>query len=169
MSLQLTRVENTYHIAQVERLARKIWTECFTPIIGFPQVDYMLNTFQSVSAIQTQISNGYEYYLAQDMADYVGYMALVPEEDKIMISKIYTTSDSRGKGIGKAMLNFVESKCDSGAIWLTVNKQNHNAIQWYKRQGFDIKMSIKEDIGEGFFMDDYIMEKVIKVRSSPDL
>ncbi|WNO09934.1 GNAT family N-acetyltransferase [Teredinibacter sp. KSP-S5-2] len=159
MSVQLIRVEDTSDIDHVAKLAKEIWTEHFTRIIGLPQVEYMLAKFQNASAIRNQISNGYDYYLAQLETDYVGYIALVNNESKTMISKIYTTSASRGQGIGKAMLDFAESKCNSGIIWLTVNKQNNDSIEWYKRQGFSIKASIKEDIGEGFYMDDYIMEK----------
>ena len=44
------------------------------------------------------------------------------------------------------------------SIQLTVNKYNTNTISAYKKWGFEIIDSVVTDIGEGFVMDDYIME-----------
>jgi ribosomal protein S18 acetylase RimI-like enzyme len=164
MSLRLIQVEKDADIGQVEALAETIWNEYFTPIIGRSQVAYMLAKFQSRKAIQSQISTGYEYYLVQSGSEYVGYTALVPDNEKMMVSKLYTANSKRGQGVGKTMLNHIESKCvleNIGTIWLTVNKYNDSAIAWYKHLGFRIVDSVKADIGSGFFMDDYIMEKPV--------
>ena len=42
---------------------------------------------------------------------------------------------------------------------LNVNKHNEKAIRAYLRNGFRTVESVKNDIGNGFFMDDYVMEK----------
>ena len=47
------------------------------------------------------------------------------------------------------------------SLWLTVNRYNTHTISWYKYHGFEIIDEVKKDIGEGFFMDDYIIEKSI--------
>ena len=47
-------------------------------------------------------------------------------------------------------------------IWLTVNKYNTAAIKAYKKMGFINIAAITQDIGNGFIMDDYKMEKIIK-------
>jgi hypothetical protein len=62
------------------------------------------------------------------------------------------------------MLDFVESECKQrnlNTIWLTVNRFNHGPVEWYSRNGFETVDEVKKDIGGGFFMDDYIMEKKI--------
>ncbi len=62
------------------------------------------------------------------------------------------------------MLNFVEDKCIAEKIsllWLTVNKMNSGANNWYKNRDFVVTDKIKTDIGGGFFKDDYIIEKEI--------
>jgi len=46
------------------------------------------------------------------------------------------------------------------SIWLTVNKFNDDTLAWYKRRGFMAVGNVKKDIGDGFFMDDYLMEKL---------
>lgn len=166
MSLRIIQVEKCSDIGHVEALAQTIWNEYFTPIIGRLQVVYMLDKFQSRKAIQSQISTGYEYYLVQSETEYVGYTALVPDNNKMMVSKLYTANASRGQGVGKAMLKQIESRCvleNIGTIWLTVNKHNDSSISWYKHHGFRIVDSVKADIGNGFFMDDYIMEKPVKL------
>jgi hypothetical protein len=42
---------------------------------------------------------------------------------------------------------------------LNVNKRNEVAIAAYSRHGFTIRESVKNDIGGGFVMDDYVMAK----------
>jgi GNAT superfamily N-acetyltransferase len=87
---------------------------------------------------------------------------------KMMISKIYLRSRARGNGIGNHILDYVEDECKKrnfNKIWLTVNRFNHDPIEWYSRKGFETVDKVKKDIGGGFFMDDYIMEKQITLAS----
>jgi ribosomal protein S18 acetylase RimI-like enzyme len=42
---------------------------------------------------------------------------------------------------------------------LNVNKYNAKAIKAYQRNNFVTVESVKIDIGNGFFMDDFVMEK----------
>ena len=154
-------------INTVSRLAREIWTEHFTPIIGELQVEYMLEKFQSSGSITNQISEGFEYYLARNENECVGYTALVTDlaDRKMMISKLYTLSEVRCTGVGTALLSHTENICSSRNIprlWLTVNKYNDGAISWYKHRGFVVTDAVKADIGGGFYMDDYLMEKVLE-------
>ena len=90
-------------------------------------------------------------------------MALVSNtlEKKMMISKIYMDTDFRGLGLGSKLMDLsIETAKQSAfeCIWLTVNKNNTKSIEWYKSKGFSIKENIKIDIGNGFIMDDYLME-----------
>ena len=42
---------------------------------------------------------------------------------------------------------------------LAVNKHNFNAIAAYRKHGFIVREAVVKEIGGGFVMDDYIMEK----------
>lgn len=164
MPVEITSVKTQGDIDVVSVLAREIWTDHFTSIIGKSQVEYMLDKFQSPRAITSQMNGGYEYYLANDENNYVGYTAIIPDSEnkRMQISKLYTLSSVRGKGTGLAFLRHIENRCKSENIltlWLTVNKYNHDSIAWYQRRGFNIKEKVKMDIGNGFYMDDYVMEK----------
>ena len=127
----------------------------------------MLQKFQSAEAMREQINNGCEYYLVSLDNEPVAYAGIIPESEKkrLMLSKIYVKQSMRGNGVGKAMLEFIEQKSTHKgleSIWLTVNRFNHEPISWYKRNGFVTVDEVKKDIGNGFFMDDYVMQKNLK-------
>lgn len=150
-------------IQQTADLAHKIWNQHFPPIIGQEQVDYMVRNLQSSEAIANQIKDGYEYFLMSDENLKIGYLAIKAdlEKSKMMISKLYLDSSARGADHGKFMLDFVVNECRErgiNTIWLTVNRHNSGPIEWYKRRGFVVTEEKKMDIGNGFFMDDFIME-----------
>ena len=160
------RVNSPQDIDTVAALAREIWNQHFTPIIGQKQVDYMLDKFQSVPAITRQIrKDGYTYYLIVDEDESVGYYALVGDDEdngSMQLSKIYLKRSYRGRGLGRAILAFIEGECAARGIrklWLTVNKDNADSIAFYLDVGFVIAEPIVTDIGGGFVMDDYRMVK----------
>ncbi len=157
-------VRTAAEITEIARLARVIWEEHFTPIIGPEQVAYMLDRFQSDAAIASQVENGFHYFAALEAGDAVGYGAVKPEGNTAFLSKLYVRRDRRGQGTGRAMLDYVESLAvEQGAqrIWLTVNRHNRMAIDAYLRWGFAITDDQVADIGGGFVMDDYVMERML--------
>ncbi|MGI6496926.1 MAG: GNAT family N-acetyltransferase [Kiritimatiellia bacterium] len=171
--MDISRVCSESQISDVAELARVIWTDHFTPIIGRDQVDYMLDKFQSEKAIAAQIGDGYEYYAVSRDGRIVGYLAVAPDAGAgmLMISKIYVLKSERGHGLGRAMLEFAEDLCRERrfhALYLTVNKNNRSSIAWYARMGFRNAGSLVQDIGGGFWMDDYRMEKTIGQPSPAD-
>ncbi|WP_191859129.1 GNAT family N-acetyltransferase [Hanstruepera ponticola] len=148
------------------QLAHKIWNQHYEPIIGQDQVNYMVDKFQSESAITKQLEDGYLYFLIEHQSKPCGYLALVPNksENKLMISKIYVDIDYRGLSLGTKLLEFTIKKAKTESfktIWLTVNKYNTNSIKWYEKKGFRIIKEIVMDIGNGYVMDDYLLELLI--------
>ena len=124
--------------------------------------DYMLEHFQSVPAITEQIAHDTVYLLAYWNGEPAGYCAFKPEEAKMFLSKIYIRRAFRRHGIATALFDQVQ-KASSGksAIYLTVNKHNNGSIEAYKKLGFAIVDQVVTDIGGGYVMDDYIMEKTL--------
>jgi ribosomal protein S18 acetylase RimI-like enzyme len=159
------KVETTGHIEAVETLAKEIWIGHYTPIIGREQVEYMLSRFQSAQAIAEQIADGYLYFLIEDLGQFIGYISVQPREGELFLSKIYVRSSDRGKGYGRKAVRFVEELAKeqgAGKIVLTVNKNNTLAIKAYEAMGFTKVEAIVQDIGGGFVMDDFKMEKVLQ-------
>lgn len=158
--LRVEIVFSSDHIETVECLAKTIWNQHYSPIIGKEQVDYMLEKFQSKTAIKNDIKNGYTYYLAYLENKPQGYCA-VKVDDGVFLSKFYVLQESRGEGIGKALLRSVKdygSKHGAQRIWLTCNKYNPT-LDIYKSLGYEVSKSIITDIGKGYVMDDYVLEK----------
>ena len=160
----IEKVSANKQIEIIAGLAREIWNEHFIPIIGKDQVDYMLEKFQSNNAIDKQIKNGVLYFLIKNNNEAIGYIGAFPEKERLFLSKLYITSAERGKGYGRKAIEFLEnlaSNNDVTIIALTVNKNNLSAIGMYEKLGFENCGSIIQDIGNGFVMDDYKMEKSI--------
>ncbi len=148
----------------VETLAREIWTEHYTPIIGREQIEYMLERYQSGQAILQQISIGILYFLIKADEEFIGYIAVHPRKDELFLSKIYVRSDRRRRGYGKKAIQFAETLAKARRlkkIALTVNKNNVDSIKAYEKMGFKNTGSLIQDIGGGFVMDDYTMEKAV--------
>jgi ribosomal protein S18 acetylase RimI-like enzyme len=163
-------VSTENQIEIVESLAREIWTEHYVPIIGREQVDYMLDRFQSGKAISEQIRAGSLYFLIEEDSEFIGYIAVEPKGDELFLSKIYVKSSRRGKGYGKKAIQFVErlaKEKGSRKIVLTVNKNNIIAIRAYEKIGFKNLGPVLQEIGNGFVMDDYKMEKTVRSARVP--
>ena len=129
---------------------------------------YMLANIQSSEAIQKQITKRqYHYYLFQDKEGaFIGYLGFTLSGKDVFLSKIYLTLESRGHGYARDAMMFLEGmagKQNCTKITLTVNKGNLNAIGAYEKMGFLKVDSIVQDIGNGFVMDDYKMEKLLSV------
>ena len=157
-------VHTAQEVAEVAGLATEIWYEYYVPIIGRAQVDYMVEKFQSTAAINDQIACGYEYFLIEHAGEAVGYLALQSQPAHLFISKFYLLHRMRGTGLGRASMEFIETLSRErglSRLALTVNKYNP-ALQFYVRRGFENCGSVVADIGNGFVMDDYRMEKRVR-------
>jgi diamine N-acetyltransferase len=172
-SVEFARVTDAAQIEHVAELARVIWSEHYIPIVGRPQIEYMLENVQSAAAIADQIEQGWEYYLCLCESGDCGYLAILPQPDegRMLLSKLYVDSQMRGSGVGCRMLAFAEQQCRRrglGLLWLTVYRGNADSIAWYERRGFVNAGSFIQDIGGGFVMNDFKMEKRIGRRSEDD-
>ena len=159
----LVKVRNEKGCLLIEVLAKEIWSEYYTPIIGKNQIAYMLEKFQSKETIINQIKNKqFSYYIIKENNEPVGYIAVQLKKEGLFLSKFYVKSLQRGKGHGRQVMNFIEKLAkekDLTKILLTVNKNNSNSIKAYERMGFQKVDSVIQDIGCGYVMDDYKMVK----------
>ena len=147
----------------VIELTKKIWPVAYGEILSKAQLDYMIDTFYNVTALRKLMQNGHIFYLAQDdMDNYVGFVSyeINSESDKTKIHKIYVLPEIQGTGLGRQFFELVKEKAienNQKAIFLNVNKYN-NAIHFYTKLGF---RKVKDEviaIGNGYVMDDYVME-----------
>lgn len=149
-------------IQTIATIAEEIWHQHFTPIIGEAQVNYMVEKFQSYPALKSQVENdGYEYFLITSSHTPCGYIGIHPEKDALFLSKLYIKKDFRGQHLATEGFQFLITLCKERGlkkIWLTCNKHNDNTLEIYNHLGFKITREQVADIGNGFVMDDYILE-----------
>lgn len=91
----------------------------------------------------------------------IGYIGLSQKETYLFLPKLYIVNKYRHKGIETKSFDFIKQfalKHNYNKIWLPVNKQNKNTINAYNKWRFKTIDSVVMDIGNGFVMDDYIME-----------
>ncbi len=165
-NVNMIKFEEVKDIKEFAKLASLIWHEYWTVILSPEQIDYMVEKFQSESAVKEQIKNEhytYFYIIVDD--EKAGYIGLSRKEDYLFLSKLYIKKEFRHKGLGTQSFEFIKDYAKSNnykRIILTVNKYNTNTINAYKKWNFDTIDSVVTDIGNGFVMDDYIMEYKIK-------
>ena len=162
--MNIERISTETQVETVARLACEIWNQHFTPVIGKAQVDYMVEKFQSKKAIFGQMEEGYSYYLIKADGNYVGYTGICPKEDELFLSKLYVRASQRGKGYGRRAVEFIEGLAREkglGKITLTVDKNTTDSIKAYEKFGFTNLGAFVQDVGNGFVMDDFRMEKAV--------
>jgi len=167
MEVQINKVTTSSQVDVVASLAKTIWPDHYSPIIGKEQVDYMLAKYQTPKSILAQMDQeGNYYFLIYSDFVPVGYIGIIEKHNELFLSKLYILGAERGKGIGHAAIAFLKVRCrEIGApyITLTVNKQNLNSICAYEKLGFENYGEAVTDIGKGYVMDDYLM----RLRISP--
>lgn len=145
----------------IQRLAESIWWKHYPSIIGEEQVRFMLNKMYNLENIEKQISEKkQQYFILENDGQDLGFMSIeLRENSEVFINKFYILQDQQRKGIGAAafqllLKQFPEINC----IRLQVNRQNYQAINFYFKQGFVIEEVADFDIGDGYFMNDFIMK-----------
>ena len=122
----------------------------------------MLKNYQSLSNIRSEIADGTKYYFIEESGRPIGYLAYEIKDDHLFISKVYLLCNERGKGIASEIFEWIEEQAcinNRNCLRLRVNRGNTKAIEVYLHKGFTITHTAVNDIGEGFVMDDYYMEK----------
>ena len=145
-------------IAEMSAMAGAIVREHFDPIIGSAQNDYMIGLFQTPEAIRGQLEHGYRYYFVRLEGRDIGFLAFYPREGAMYLSKFYLYREERGKGYARTMMDFVirnAREAGLSAVELNVNR-NNSAVKVYESLGFAVVRTEKNDIGSGFYMDDYV-------------
>jgi ribosomal protein S18 acetylase RimI-like enzyme len=148
----------------LENLARRIWPNTYSDIISKEQMEFMLNWMYSTDTLSQQWQDGHEFYLiSKDNAD-VGFIALEQAGQELKVNKVYVLPEVQGCGAGKQLMDKAierakTKKCTH--LFLQVNRAN-KAKFFYDKLGFTIRSEEDFDIGNGFFMNDYVMELALE-------
>ncbi len=150
----------------IQKLAHQIWHECYPGIIPQGQIDYMLSIWYQPGAMAHEMNSRDVWFALIEAENIgpVGYLSFerVSNEPVVFINKLYLQHRVQGRGLGAAALDWISQRAlemQCPRLRLRVNKHNAPAIRAYLRAGFHFTEDVVTDIGSGYVMDDYLMEK----------
>lgn len=154
---------NSTQLSVIKHLAYQIWPATYENIISDSQIQYMLNWMYSLPSLLQQFHTGHIFLLAiNDLHEPVGFSSYSKTTPNTFhLHKLYVLPQEQKKGWGKQLLEYILSeieKCNGISITLNVNR-NNPATEFYKKNGFRIEAEVNNNIGNGFFMNDYVMKK----------
>jgi len=149
-------------IPLIRDLCLKIWPQSYASILSKEKIDYMLEMMYSQVSLQKQMNDGSQFIFVYNGEEPVGFAAYFQKTPSIYkLDKIYVLPGEQGKGTGRFVIDHIIgeiSQKGATALQLQVNRDNKAKI-FYEKLGF-IEIDYQDfDIGNGFFMNDYVMEK----------
>lgn len=159
--------------AFIRSVSERTWPSTYGHIISQEQINFMLDWMYSDQSLKEQFEKGHQFFIANLNGSEIGFCSVSEEledhekdntakqtqQKAFKLNKLYVLPTAHGTGSGKALLKkAIEIAKAEGAasIFLQVNKHN-NAYSFYLKNGFVKEAEFKFDIGNGFFMDDYVM------------
>jgi GNAT superfamily N-acetyltransferase len=162
MKVRITPLAAT-DIDSVCRLARTTWQSTYPPLISQAQIDTMLADRYAPATLQTQFDDPLHAWRVAWVADQIaGFAHATLDGADCKLDKLYVHPDSQRQGIGRALIAAIRDwarQRTAQRLWLQVNRGNARAIAAYQKYGFRIVESRVFDLGNGFVMDDYVMEQ----------
>jgi len=160
------RLADKEDINSIGFLAQQIWPAAYSGILSKDQLVYMLNLFYSPDSLTSQMMDQKHIFLMlEDEDEPVGFASysVLPATDIYKLHKLYVLADRQGQGLGKIIIDYIVEEIGSkGASSLLLNvNRNNNARFFYEKLGFVVISEEDIDIGNNFFMNDYVMEKKI--------
>ncbi len=150
-------------IPTIQQITYVTWPVAYKNILSKEQLQYMLQLIYSTNALTQQFNKGDLFYIAELHNKPVGFASFgfYEKPDVYKLHKLYVLPETQGTGTGKALLQMVLNEIklfNAASLTLNVNRRN-KAIEFYKKSGFSIIKEEDIDIGNGYFMNDYVMEK----------
>ena len=145
-------------------LAQQIWPHAYANILTAGQLDYMLNLFYSPSSLKTQmLEQKHAFIIIEEQEGPLGFASYsrLADSSTFKLHKLYILANQQGKGLGKAIVDFIVNEIkpqEATVLQLNVNR-NNKAKNFYERLGFTVIKEEDIDIGNNYFMNDYVMEK----------
>jgi ribosomal protein S18 acetylase RimI-like enzyme len=143
----------------------QVWPQTYTPIVGAEQVRYMLNSFYAPESLQKQMESSHQFIIGYDdelPIAFASWSELSPGIYKL--HKLYIVKTQQGRGAGRFMIDYIIGELrELGAteLRLNVNRYNYPAMAFYEKTGFAKIAEEDIDIGNGYFMNDYVLSREI--------
>lgn len=153
----------TADCALIRELAEQIFPVTYRDILTPEQNDYMMEWMYSPDNIRKQMEEeGHVYQLAYDGEKAVGYVSVQQqEEDVFHLQKIYVLPRYQGAHCGSFLfrqaIKYIKEVHPAPCLMeLNVNR-NNPALHFYERMGMRKLREGDFPIGNGYYMNDFIM------------
>ena len=150
-------------IEMINRLAWIVFPHTYKEILSTEQMEYMMDWMYSPENLHKQMTeDGHIYYLAFEGDEPAGYLSIQPEgEHTYHLQKIYVLPPFQGKKLGNLLFEHAikaikELHPEPCQMRLNVNRQN-KALTFYEKMGMKKVDEGDFHIGNGYYMNDYIM------------
>ena len=151
-------------IPLIRELTFKVWPQTYSSIISKEQINFMLEMMYSEPALHQQMKEGSRFIVVYDDKEPVGFVCFQHTGKSIYkLHKLYVLASQQGKGTGRFIIDYIINEITpegATALQLQVNRDN-KAKDFYNKMGFEVIEEADFDIGNGYYMNDYVMEKKI--------
>lgn len=144
-------------------MACEVFPHTYKEILSEEQIKYMMHWMYDVESLRRQmLEQHHQYFIAYFEEEAVGYLSIRPDgDDCFHLEKIYVLPDFQHRHYGGEMFDFAVDYVRTNyphvhALELNVNRYN-SALDFYLKKGMKIDRQGDFDIGNGFYMNDYIM------------
>jgi ribosomal protein S18 acetylase RimI-like enzyme len=152
----------------LRRLADEVFPATYGEIITQAQMEYMMEMMYSREVILSEMERDFAWFIAYSDDEPCGYFSVERQEaDLFHLQKIYLLPGFQGKGAGEFLfreaVEYIRSVCPAPCrMELNVNR-NNRAVGFYERMGMRCLREGDFPIGNGYYMNDYIMGLDIRV------
>ncbi|MDD2436583.1 MAG: GNAT family N-acetyltransferase [Massilibacteroides sp.] len=150
-------------IGVIRDLAFRIWNNTYETILSKEQLGYMFEMMYSEESLRKQmIDLDHRFFMAEVDGVPSGYISIEQKGRRLFnFQKIYALPAQQGKGIGRFLVEqgiaYLKNNYETPlTVELFVNREN-KAVGFYKHLGFKVVDTRDHPIGNGFYMNDYIM------------
>lgn len=162
------RKTTTDDCALINRLATVVFPATYQDIISPEQMDFMMDWMYSPENLRKQMEEeGHVYFIASEESEPCGYLSIQQQgEDVFHLQKIYVLPYFQGAHLGGKLFDYAVEYIKSihpapCLMELNVNR-NNKALHFYERKGMRKLREGDFEIGNGYYMNDYIMGLEIK-------
>lgn len=147
-------------IETIRQLVFQIYPVAYQDILVPEQVNYMLDLFYSAASLEKQFAQD-TFLLALSGDTPVGFASYsLLGAGNYKLHKLYVSAELQGQGVGTELIRFI-MKNIQGTVTLELNVNRFNKARvFYEKLGFAVIRAEDIDIGNGYWMNDFVMQRV---------
>jgi ribosomal protein S18 acetylase RimI-like enzyme len=150
MALFTIEKVNKNEVEQLQSISRQTFAETFSDSNSKENMDKYLNENLSIQKLSEELNNENSYFFfIKDGERNIGYLKLnmgpsqteMKDETALEIERIYVIQEYQGKKVGQQLYEKaiqVAKEKKAQYVWLGVWEENHKAIQFYNKNGFEV-------------------------------